>query len=215
MLVDVKKALTSYRREIGKSMRIFEDNKGIIEEKKHATYAMAGDLVSEDIISNVISIVSRSGYVSEHKPVFAFVNTEDGDIKISARLGDNEDKGYGLNDIIAKASMEMGGEGGGHKFAAGATIPKGSEQMFINRMEEILKEFNGHAKQTEDIKTVGDNNHDAESRNSELLNNKHTELVNSQVKIDGTETDVKAQEGGQPGGNKKMEGKGLVRYFNS
>jgi len=206
---EVKGALKAYRREIGKSIGLFEKNKEIIDEKENATYVLAEDLISEDIISNVISMVSRSGMITEHKPVFAFVNTDDGEVKISARLVDTE-VSYGLNDVLSQAATELGGEGGGHKFAAGATIPKGSEQMFINRMEEILKNFNGHA---EDIKTEVNNN-DAQSHNDESLNNNPTDFK-AEVSIGGTKSGLKKEEDGVSGSRKKMEGKGLVRYFDT
>ena len=205
---NVRKALASYRREIGKSISIFENNREIINEKENATYVLAGNLIKEDFISNVISTVSRSGFVPEHKPVFAMVDTEDQEVKISARMIETDGKEYGLNEIIGEAASALGGEGGGHKFAAGATIPKGSEQMFINRMEEILKNLNGHQINAEN------SINEPQSQNSETLNNHDTDLK-SEVNTVGKKTNDKEKESRQPGSNKKMEGKGLVRYFNS
>jgi RecJ-like exonuclease len=201
---EVRKALASYRREIGKSISVFEKNKEIIHEKPYGTYVMAGDLISEDIISNVISMVSRSGLVPENKPVFALVNTEDGEVKISARMIDTTVK-YGLNEVLTESAAALGGEGGGHKFAAGATIPKGTEEMFINRMEEILKNLNGAAGVA------------AQAQNDEVLNNKDTEIVKSEVNTSGKAITAGGEEKGRgySGGGKKMEGQGLVRYLNA
>ena len=203
---DVRKVLTSYRREIGKSISVFEKNRDIIQEKEHGTYALVGGMISENVISNALSVVSRSGLVREKKPVFAFVDTEDGESKISARLIGLEEPAYGLNEVIATVATELGGEGGGHRFAAGASIPKGSEQMFINRMEEILKQFNGHAP---------DNEEAAKPQKGETLNNRDTEIVKSEVKVGGRKADEQAEESGLTDRYKKMEGKGLVRYFNA
>jgi single-stranded DNA-specific DHH superfamily exonuclease len=142
--------------------------------------------------------------------VFAFVDTDDGVSKISARLIGLEEAPYSLNDVISKVASDLGGEGGGHMFAAGASIPKGCEQMFINRMEDILKQFNGHAAGTKHASEA------AKPQKGETLNNRDTENVKSEVNVGGSiETDEQTEEIGHTSSSKKMEGKGLVRYFNS
>ncbi|MEM4071135.1 MAG: DHHA1 domain-containing protein, partial [Thermoplasmata archaeon] len=39
----------------------------------------------------------------------------------------------------SNAAKEVGGFGGGHKIAAGATIPKGKENEFLKLLDENLK----------------------------------------------------------------------------
>ncbi|MDI6887894.1 MAG: DHHA1 domain-containing protein, partial [Candidatus Thermoplasmatota archaeon] len=41
---------------------------------------------------------------------------------------------------LTKAAQVVGGIGGGHNIAAGATIPKGSEEEFLNEVERVIKE---------------------------------------------------------------------------
>jgi single-stranded-DNA-specific exonuclease len=47
-------------------------------------------------------------------------------------------KGIDLQQALTMASAEVGGAGGGHKIAAGAFIPRESEEVFINRVNELL-----------------------------------------------------------------------------
>jgi RecJ-like exonuclease len=37
----------------------------------------------------------------------------------------------------------VGGYGGGHNIAAGATIPKGKEEEFLSNLEEVIKKQTG------------------------------------------------------------------------
>jgi len=39
---------------------------------------------------------------------------------------------------LKKASEMVGGFGGGHKVAAGATIPKGKEEEFLDIVEDLV-----------------------------------------------------------------------------
>jgi len=134
----VKDVLENYRLEIGKAVNLIYDmieKNQIIE--KNCIYIIAGNRISEHIISNVISIIKHSNILPD-KPVFGFADAEDG-VKISARISDNLAKSINLKDIVSKAAEYVGGVGGGHSRAAGATIPKGKEEMFINAVENIVK----------------------------------------------------------------------------
>jgi len=46
--------------------------------------------------------------------------------------------GIDLQQAIAEASSALGGAGGGHRIAAGAYIPRESEQEFVRRVNELL-----------------------------------------------------------------------------
>jgi len=132
---EVKSTLETYRRDIAKGMEWLSKNKSIIRTTKNAHYILAGDRISEHIISNVTSIFYRSGVVPK-LPTFAFVKAEDGNIKMSAR---SDEDNVNLQEIVSQASKEVGGEGGGHKGASGATIPAGKEETFINCIEKIME----------------------------------------------------------------------------
>jgi RecJ-like exonuclease len=72
------------------------------------------------------------------KPTFA-LTVQDKETKVSSR-GTKYlvSKGLDLAEACRKAAMEVGGKGGGHPVASGATIPKGKEEPFLNLLDEIV-----------------------------------------------------------------------------
>ena len=190
----IKKIQEDYRKEIGRGISWINKNTGKVKTTDNGNYILAGNNISEHVISNVVSIVNRSGTLPD-KPTFAFVDTDDGMVKISARVSDNLAKGMDLSFVVAKAK-EIGGEGGGHKGAAGATIPKGEEENFIKLVEKTLKtpEKKQEYKESreKEQKSLGKEN---------LLDSVENAVVTS-----GKEARRESA--------KKVERKGLVRYFN-
>jgi RecJ-like exonuclease len=67
------------------------------------------------------------------KTLIGLANAEDG-VKVSARSKDID-----VREVITEAARICSGSGGGHKHAAGATIPLGSEEKFIEACENLLK----------------------------------------------------------------------------
>lgn len=186
---EVQGVLDSYRREISRALEIAcSGGKGKVKTKaaKHAVYITAGDAIPESVISNVTSILSRSGRFPE-MPLFSFVDSEGNKTKISARLPGSMTGGINLKEVVEEAAKSVGGEGGGHSNAAGASIPKGSEEMFINSIETILSNLKGQGI-------------DADGRG-----NKGERA--------GEEAAPRAERGRE--GPKKMEGQGLVRYISA
>jgi RecJ-like exonuclease len=47
-------------------------------------------------------------------------------------------RGLDLSSAMNEAAAEVGGQGGGHNIAAGATIPKGKEEKFISLVDDIV-----------------------------------------------------------------------------
>ncbi|RCV62696.1 Single-stranded DNA-specific exonuclease [Methanophagales archaeon] len=90
-------------------------------------------------------------YLYTEKPVIA-LNKKDGaedgkksDTKISARCNKKHVTKEGRIDLskaMEQASKEVGGFGGGHPVAAGASIPNGTEEEFIAALDRILGEQN-------------------------------------------------------------------------
>jgi RecJ-like exonuclease len=78
--------------------------------------------IAEDtIISTVTSIMSKS--IKNVDLVIGYAETEGDMLKVSARLT-NRISDFDLNEILRRASTKVGGRGGGHKYAAGAQIPR-------------------------------------------------------------------------------------------
>jgi len=185
VIKEVREIVDKYRKEIGKALdwlhEQIENNKNI--RIGEAVYIFGGDAISEHIISNVISSINHSNIFPPEKPLFGFAKADEG-VKISARINKSN---INLKEIVERAAMECGGEGGGHERAAGATIPDGTEETFISVVENILKSLK-NKKDNENINQLG--------------NRKESKVVRSGEK--------RTKEAGK---REKMERKGLVRYF--
>ena len=141
---EAKSLLRGYRKGIGKAISWVSQNKDAIKKTEMCTYMLAGDRISEHIISNVVSIFNKSGFVPDDRPVFAFADAEDGMVKVSARAHDIlVENGLDMQKLVSDAALRFGGEGGGHKGAAGATIPKESLEPFISCIEDMLASRRG------------------------------------------------------------------------
>ncbi len=135
----MKDVLDEYRKSIGSSLSWMEKNKEKIKkETAQGIYILGGEKISEHIISNVISILHKN--TNSIKPMFGIVASEEG-LKISGRASDEcVQLGINLKEILSEVSRVLGGEGGGHAAASGATIPAGTEQMFIENVDAMIKE---------------------------------------------------------------------------
>jgi RecJ-like exonuclease len=73
-------------------------------------------------------------------PIIAFARSVDEEnIKVSARATrELVLKGLDLSVAVRIASVKVGGSGGGHRIAAGATIPLGKESEFLDAIEALI-----------------------------------------------------------------------------
>ncbi len=131
--------LTQYRKMIGESLDWLRKNKKSILETKFANYILAEDKIPETLIGTTTSIVLNSNLLNTRKPIFGLAEAADGKIKISARVS-RDLKQINLRDIIVDAVKQLGAEGGGHKEAAGALIPKAKAKEFIKIVDSLLGE---------------------------------------------------------------------------
>ncbi len=74
----------------------------------------------------------------QEKPTFA-LSVLDKETKVSSR-GTRYlvSKGLDLAMACREAAEKVGGRGGGHPIASGATIPKGKEEAFLNLLDDIV-----------------------------------------------------------------------------
>jgi len=129
-----KEFLEEYRRIISDALSFFRE--GAQVSRENANFFVAGKDVRDTIIGTIISIALRSNLVEKEKPVFGFADFDEKTVKVSARAfkGLNVD----LAQVLTKAASMVGGWGGGHKYAAGAFIPKGKEKEFIDAVNNLL-----------------------------------------------------------------------------
>ena len=92
--------------------------------------------IKDTMVGTIASILSNSAIYEEGTAIITMAYDED-KIKISSRIAGRN--GKNSREILAKVISQIGGEVGGHEFAAGAIIKKEKEQDFINALKKDLE----------------------------------------------------------------------------
>ncbi len=96
----------------------------------------AKDNIKDTMIGTICSILSNSSLYEEGTIIVGLAHYEN-KIKVSAR---NVGKtGRNVREILNKVITEIGGEVGGHEFAAGANISQNKEKEFLNLLKKSLE----------------------------------------------------------------------------
>jgi len=96
----------------------------------------AEDKIKDTIIGTIASIISNSKEYEEGTAIIAMAYNED-KIKVSARMvGKN---GKNIREVLNSVIEIIGGEVGGHKFAAGCLVEKSKEAEFIKELKKHLE----------------------------------------------------------------------------
>jgi len=132
-----KEFLEEYRKIISDAISFI---KGTQLSKENANFFVAGNNISDTLIGVVVSVALRSNLIDREKPVFGLADFDEKTVKVSGRVF--RDLNVDLAQVLAKAAAMVGGWGGGHKYAAGAFIPKGKEKEFIEVVNNLLSEIN-------------------------------------------------------------------------
>ncbi|TGC10983.1 DHHA1 domain-containing protein [Methanolobus halotolerans] len=129
-----RRLLYEHRKNLVEGLNFVRDTG--VTQLSHLQFFDAGSNIPETIVG----IVAGMSHASNNRrlPIVAFADKEDGH-KISAR-GTQElvNKGLNLSEAISQVCQEIGGAGGGHDIAAGATVPFGKKQEFIDRLNSII-----------------------------------------------------------------------------
>ncbi|HWR64297.1 MAG TPA: DHH family phosphoesterase [Candidatus Thermoplasmatota archaeon] len=109
---------------------------GGIQETKGMRYFYSDN----SSLGGVIAGIAMNYVLDEKKPLFSLTRKEtDDEIHISCR-GNQQLVSQGLDLGVAMKTVagELGGYGGGHKIAAGATIAFGKEKEFLEKVDTLL-----------------------------------------------------------------------------
>ena len=117
----------------------FAKDEGIIK-REHLQFFHAKNGIRDTIVGIVANMLLNSEDVSSDLPLIGFANKGQSEVKVSAR-GTEElvEKGLNLSNAMKKAAAALDSVGGGHDIAAGATIPAGSEEEFLEILEKEIK----------------------------------------------------------------------------
>jgi RecJ-like exonuclease len=110
-----------------------------VTELSHLQFIHVGDRYPDTIVG--IGAGMALSKLNREKPILIMVEQpEDPDLtKVSMRTTERVvGRGIDLQQAVSEASCALGGAGGGHRIAAGASIPRDSEQEFVQRVNAIL-----------------------------------------------------------------------------
>jgi len=130
--------LRGHRQTLVNCLKTVKESGLIIREKLQ--YFEGGDRIPESVVGIVANMVLSQDEVDSSLPIFGFTNSEDeGMIKVSGR-GTQAlvSRGLKLNEVMNVAAEKLGGIGGGHNIAAGATIPEKNKEDFLKMAEKLI-----------------------------------------------------------------------------
>jgi single-stranded-DNA-specific exonuclease len=129
--------LTNHRAII-RELLLFILERGVCE-LSHLQYIHVGNRYPDTIVG--IGAGMALSKLNREKPILIMVEQpEDPELtKVSLRATEQVvARGVDLQLVATEASAIFGGAGGGHRIAAGASIPRESEQEFVERVNELL-----------------------------------------------------------------------------
>ena len=136
-LKDAERNRSDHRKNISASLAYVKENH-LLRRLKHVQYFDAGTEIRETVVGIVAGMVLNSGEADTGMPIVAFAVADDG-VKVSARASRSlTDRGLDLSQIMKDAAASVGGMGGGHSVAAGATIPEGKEESFLEEVDKLV-----------------------------------------------------------------------------
>ena len=134
-----KELLANHRRNLSEGIEWVEE-RGVTREE-HLQWFDAGDEIRETIVGIIAGMSMGADGVSRDVPIVAFAAKNGEESKVSSRgTGPLVGEGLDLSAVMGEAARAVGGDGGGHDIAAGATIPAGTEAEFIEHADRIVGE---------------------------------------------------------------------------
>jgi RecJ-like exonuclease len=140
---DKQKALNTlaeYKREIVQALNWYNDNKDKLVKGKGFVIINAEDKINPNIIGTMASIISKGNEIGEGIYVLSLARSKNNMTKVSLRISGMRDQEKDLREVVKKIVENVGGEAGGHQYAAGALIESEKEAEFMKAAEEVLSE---------------------------------------------------------------------------
>ena len=132
--------LRSHRQNLSQGLQWVVNNGVTVEE--HIQWFDAGTTIRETIVGIIAGMALGENGISRSMPIIAFAEKEDEpEVKVSARGSHRlTAQGLDLSAVMTEASRAVGGDGGGHDVAAGATIPDSAREQFLQLVDELVGE---------------------------------------------------------------------------
>jgi RecJ-like exonuclease len=134
-LDEARVLLNQHRQNLVNGLKLVAEQ-GIIPLKS-IQYFDAGDTILDTIVGIVAGMSFQMA--DRSRPILAFARTPSGELKVSARgTQDLVRSGLDLAEAMSCAAQAVGGVGGGHNVAAGATIPPETKQEFLDIVDSTV-----------------------------------------------------------------------------
>ena len=138
-----RRLLTNHRRNLSEGLDVVKQQG--VERADHLQWFDAGGQIRETIVGIVAGMALGIEGVDGDRPILAFARKTDPDgdpeTKVSARAtGRLVGRGLDLSAVVGEAARAVGGDGGGHDIAAGATIPAGKREPFLDHADALVAE---------------------------------------------------------------------------
>ncbi|MGV8175231.1 MAG: DHHA1 domain-containing protein [Methanothrix sp.] len=129
---EAQRLLSQHRQNLVNGLKLVAE-KGITPLKS-IQYFDAGDAILDTIVGIVAGMSFQMA--DRSRPILAFARTAEGSLKVSARgTQDLVRSGLDLAEALSQSARVVGGVGGGHNVAAGATIPSGVRDEFLELVD--------------------------------------------------------------------------------
>jgi len=139
-LAEARELLRGHRRNLRNGVEYVGSNG--VTTLDNVQYFDAGDEIQDTIVGIIAGMSYSKSCVDRSKPVVAFADADDeGEKKVSSRGTKSlVRRGLNLAEVMSECSSAVGGDGGGHDIAAGATIPEGTIQDFVDEVDGVVEE---------------------------------------------------------------------------
>ena len=136
-LAEARRLLRTHRRNLSEGLQ-WVKTEGVTHEDEIQWFD-AGSRIRETIVGIIAGMAIGSPAVDRSKPVIAFAEESATELKVSSR-GSHAlvRRGLDLSVVMREASQSVGGDGGGHDVAAGATIPVDGRDAFIQSADKLV-----------------------------------------------------------------------------
>jgi len=134
-----RRLLANHRRNLSEGLETVK--RAGVEREEYVQWFDAGEEIRETIVGIVAGMALGVDGVDPDRPILAFARKNDEETKVSSRgTGRLVGQGLDLSAVMGEASRAVGGDGGGHDIAAGATIPAGQEESFVAEADALVAE---------------------------------------------------------------------------
>lgn len=109
------------------------------QQMNYIQYIYSEDKVLKSIIGTIAGVGMSAKILDDNKPILGLSRLHK-DIKVSGRATrPMVTCGVNLGKALADASVNFGGQGGGHDIAAGAIIPYEAKNQFLHLVDQIIE----------------------------------------------------------------------------